>query len=408
MKRKIQKSLEGLPDPLQESLYKILNQLNVTRLTLYKRYCQMMGMFYRLQPLNPKKMVVVNFYGQGYGGNPKAIVEALMPLDSSLDIVWLYDPKRTNKDSFPSSVRLVPYATRKAMYELATAKVWLDNARKFFMPKKRQAQYYMQTWHAGITLKKVEKDAVHSLEKNYIKHAIKDAKQTDIMISNSIFTDRLYHESFWYEGELLTYGTPRCDSLVYPNEDSNKKVREYFNLAKDTNIVLYAPTFRANGQIDQYQLDYDALLDVLKIRDTQPWVVLLRLHPNVISEASNIIYNENLRNASSYPDMYELLSMSDVLLTDYSGVMFEFAVTKKPVFLYCLDLEIYRKERDFYFELDQLPFTLATSQESLFQNIQAHDDMKYLTGVDKFFSLVELHETGHASQKAAEWLIEKL
>ena len=107
---------------------------------------------------------------------------------------------------FPQEVRTVKYESLKGLYELATAKIWIDNSRKTFYPLKRKEQYYIQT-SRSLGIKKVEKDAEDTLSKNYI-NVKKHSKMANLFISNGNHISNLYKNSFWYNGEILVSGSP--------------------------------------------------------------------------------------------------------------------------------------------------------------------------------------------------------
>ena len=117
-------------------------------------------------------------------------------------------------------------------------------------------------------------------------------------------------------------------------------------------------------------------------------------------------YDDDIMNATSYPDMYELMAVSDILITDYSSVMFEAGFVKKPVFLFATDIEDYKQDRNFYFDLEQLPFPLATTNEELISRIEHFSKSEYEASVVEFNQSLGLKETGHASEKVAEWILQ--
>ena len=103
--------------------------------------------------------------------------------------------------------------------------------------------------------------------------------------------------------------------------------------------------------------------------------------------------------------MQTLLLASDILITDYSSVMFDFELLKRPCFLYCPDFEDYvKKERKTYFSLQELPFTLDTSNEALISSILAYDEEEYLGRLRTFDERIGSFERGHACEKIIEWI----
>ncbi len=116
--------------------------------------CRFLFIIFRIFPIKKNKVVVINFYGNGYGDNPKYICEELIKTHEELDVIWLVNKM---DDVFPNQIRKVKYKSIKAIYEMATAKIWIDNARKRKYVIKRNGQYYIQTWHGGIRIKEGRK-----------------------------------------------------------------------------------------------------------------------------------------------------------------------------------------------------------------------------------------------------------
>lgn len=348
------------------------------------------------------KIVICNYFGKGYGDNGKYIAEEIIKQGLKYDLVWLLREELIGMVEFPAEVRVVKYGSIKGLYELSTAKVWIDNSRKFFYPIKRKDQYYIQTWHGGIALKKIEKDAANVLSKDYINAAKIDSKMADLFISNSEFCTNMYKNAFWYDKEIYEIGSPRCDILFSNQLPNKKKVRNYYKINKEEKILLYAPTFRNNQSTDIYSIDYNSLLRILEEKFKSKWVILVRLHPNISSESNFMKYSTNIINASEYDDMYELLSASDILITDYSSTMFEFSFMKKPVFLYTPDIEDYKRDRNFYFKIENLPYKIAKSDNELQYTIKNFDENEYLKKLSLFLEQLNLFEKGQASKKLVD------
>lgn len=369
----------------------LLKIKNLIRYVFYWGICLVL-------PINKKRVLVSSYYGLGYGDNLKYVVEELLK-NNDLEIIWLVKNKEISK-TLPSKVKGVDINSFKSVYYLATSKVWIDNCRKPFILKKRKSQYYVQTWH-GFALKKIEKDAENSLSKWYVKNAKKDSKCIDFIISDSKFMDNIYKNSFWYNGETQILGSPRNDIIIEPKK-VKEKVYNYFKLNNSVKTVLYAPTFRADGSLKAYNLDYDKLLKACKERYGEEFVALVRLHPNVINKSSDLTFTSKVINASTYPDMQELLSTVDIVISDYSSLMFDFALSFKPCFQFATDIEEYKKDRDFYFDLNSLPFPLATNNEELFSNIINFEKDSYYSGLKDFYDKVGMNLKGDASIKTAE------
>ncbi len=354
-------------------------------------------------PVDGKKVVFSSYYGRGYSDNPKAIADAMLKNGTKAKLIWLCKDEK-EAASLPEGVMPCPYDSPKRIWELATARVWVDNCRKYERFKKKN-QYYLQTWH-GFPLKKIEKDAKASLPSDYERGALRDSGFTDLLLSNSKFETEVLRRCFWYDGEIAQFGSPRNDVFFEDNSQTKEKVYKALGLSGDRKTVLYAPTFRADHSIEAYSLDAEALYKACNKSFGGEWTVLIRLHPNVAEQSSTLFAydGENIVDATMYPDMQELLCTADILITDYSSSMFDFALSGKPCLRLALDLEAYMKDRNFYFEYGELPFPYALSNEELIGIIDSFSVEEYNRARDAFYSRIALCEDGKASERCAAWI----
>ncbi len=363
---------------------------------------------FRVFKIKKNKIVCVSYHGRGYGDSEKYIIDELLKLNNKLDIVWSINDS-VDTTSFPKQIRFVKIYSIKWIYELATAKVWLNNSRFEYYIKKRKDQYYIQTWHGSIPLKKIEYDAIDNLSKYYEKSMRNDSEMTNLAISNSRFCTELYKRAFKYNCEILEIGTPRNDVLLNNNYlEYNNRIKDYYKIGQNKKVLLYAPTFRNDYSNNPYNIDFNKVKKELDTKYKKEWIILIRLHPNIKDPSKLIDYNENIINASNYPDMQELLIGCDILVTDYSSSMFDAIILDKPVFLYTNDLEEYvSKERGFNFELQKLPFLLAKDEKELEDKILSFDELKMQEKYNQFKDEIGLSETGKSSKEVAKIILEK-
>ncbi len=361
--------------------------------------------FFRLIPIKRKKVVFCNYVGKGYGCNPKYIAEELIRRNKGWDLVWLTD---FTDGRFPPQIRVVKYESIRAIYELATAGVWVDNQRKLPHYKKRKAQCFIETWHGGGgPMKKIGADNPRNFgNKPYEKTSRHMDKIVNVMISNSACCTAIYRSAFLYHGQILECGYPRNDILLQDTGRFRTKVYEYFGLPREQKTVLYAPTYRNGRNMDQYSLDTGRLIETLTRAFGGSWTVLFRLHPTMLFRAGEGCYNERVLNASGYDDMQELLAGVDILISDYSSVISEFALTGKPVFLFATDIKDYAVERDFYIDYYTLPFPIANTNEELMDNICSFDAESYGERVREYLKSVGMAEKGNASEAVADYIEE--
>lgn len=360
----------------------------------------------RFLPIKKNKIVFQSYYGRGYGDNPKYIAEELRKSDMNLDFVWVING--VDEPGVPVGFRTVTFRSFKYIFEMSTAKIWVDNSRKEYCMKKKN-QYYMQTWHGGFAFKKVERAVESELQPCYIKQAKRDAAQTDVMLSNSNALSKVYREDFWYSGEILQRGLPRNDRLFNFTDADVKGIREKLKIENDVHLLLYAPTFRKNMGFQAYTLDYERCCKALENRFGGKWKILVRLHPNVFTAADSLNFDERfVINVSHYNDIQDLYIVSDFLITDYSSVIFDFILLKRRAAIYADDIDDYMSDRGFYFDLFGLPFDVCQNNDEIEKMILSFDDTKYSEKLNKFFEEQVFSENGTASAAAADWLLEHM
>ncbi len=358
-------------------------------------------------PVNPRKVVFCSYYGRGYSDSPKAIAEALLSSGEKRKLQWLVKTPEDAKE-LPQGVEPVPYDSFRRIYALSTAKIWVDNCRKGCRGKKK-SQYYLQTWH-GFALKRIEKDAERALEPAYVQSCKNDSAQCDLIVSGSDFMTKLYQNAFWYDGEVAAFGTPRNDVFFQNTDAVKQKVFAALGLKPTRRLLLYAPTFRVDHSTDAYKLDVENVLAACEKRFGGCWTALIRLHPNVAEQSKGLFAYDETRvlDATRYPDMQELLLAADLLITDYSSSMFDYALSGKPCLQFATDVEAYKTDRNFYFPIDSLPFPLADSNAALCREILAFDEEVYRKRWAAFYKEQGFCEDGQAAKRCADWILQKM
>lgn len=356
-------------------------------------------------PIAKRKILFVSYYGNGYGDSGKYVCNELLK-NASLDIYWAYNSKHS-KQTIPNGIKKVKFNSIKYLYHLSTANILINNTRFLYGIRKRKKQTYIQLWHGGIAMKKVEFDS--NLSSKYYKTMLSDNKMIDIMISNGSFCTKMYKESFKYDGKIMEFGTPRNDRLIKFNKHDYIEIRKEFKYDKDVKILLYAPTFRTNYSTNPYDINFDKIKETLETRTSNKWIIMIRMHPLARNYDFTLKGTINVKaiNVTDYPDMQKLISSCDILVTDYSSSMFEAMMIKKPVMLYAKDIIDYRSERGFYFDFNDLPFEKAynsiEAERKLFELLNSNYVLKY----SSFIKKIGLVEKGNASLKVCN-LITKI
>ena len=359
---------------------------------------KLVEVFCRKLPLQ-NKVVFDNYSGLGMGDDPKYIAMELLRRRSKLKLYWIVADKKTK---VVPGIKTIKLKSLSYIYHVMTAKVIVDNTRSSHHLQKHVGQYYIQTWHATVPLKKAEQD-VYNLGRYYIINAVKHAIDTDLMYSNNEFHKYRFEHSYWYDGPVIKCDVPRVSILLNTPFSLREDVYNYFNISNEKGIVLYAPTFRSDYSLDEIMWDYQQILQTFNTTYKRKHVMLIRLHPNIVEKASYIQYSSEIVNASSYPDMIELLAVADFLITDYSSSMFDFGITKKPVFLFCKDLKEYvGNDRNLEFSISELPFPMAESLDDLKNRVENFSTEDYHRELDLFYAKIGYKDSGRGSEVIAD------
>ena len=362
---------------------------------------------FRALPLRKNTILFTSYYGAQYGCNPKYLSEYFVRNYPNWDVAWGF----TNPEAHASiPVRKVRYLSLRFLFELATCQVFVTNFRMPTFFKRRKRQLYVQTWHSSLRLKAIEADAGPSVPKSYIQMAKNDSRQISLLLSGCEKSSEIFRRAFWYSGEILPAGTPRIDILVSGTLEKRLIIKQKLGIEGDTRIALYAPTFRDNKTGNPYNINLGALVDSLRNNWGGNWMVLLRMHPHIRNEINNwASASSPILDVTSYDDIQELLCVSDVVISDYSSLVFDFAYTGRPCFLYTPDLAEYlEKERTLYFDLKDLPFPIIRENGEWETVISAFDEEDYRSRVDVFLKKTGSYETGHACERVCLAIMERL
>lgn len=353
-----------------------------------------------------KKIVFDNFNGKGFGCNPKYIALELIKEKVDCKMIWLVSDMNTE---MPKEIKKVKYESLKSYYELATAKIWIDNVRKYKGINKKKNQFYIQTWHGGISLKRFEKDVEETLSPIYVAEAKNDGKIMDLLITNNEDQKKYFEKVFWYDGEILCNGTPRNDIIYKNDKNINKKVYEYFDIDENKKIVMYAPTFRKDHNMGAYMFDYEECCKRLCEKFGNEFIMLIRLHPNIAEQSEQIKYMSIVKNASKYPDIQELIAATDVVITDYSSVSFDAGLVYKPVFIIAKDFEEYTKnDRKLLYDMNELPFDISKTEMELYQNIEKFNLEDYKEKLNLFYTKIGVVHNNNSAKDIVEIIKEKI
>ena len=358
--------------------------------------------------------IVFNAFAD-YADHEKYISEAMHVKHPDWDLVWLVG---SLDSKLPDYVRKVQKSNwKKVIYEMETAKVWISDLPILDELVKREGQIYIQTKHwASITLKRFYLDAATF---NSVQEKRSDWKREseiiDYIVAGSWFDRESCRKGFAFDKEFIMAGSPRSDGL-FRTQENKKKVYSCYEIPENIHVLMFAPTSmfsRESGktvhQPGEIDFAYHAVKDALGKRFGGEWKIALRLHPSVVEAAKEMEFPDFVFDVSTYMDSEELVSAFDIVVSDYSSIMFEPAFIRKPVLLYAPDLDDYlENEYDLLFDYRDLPFDMAETMEELCGNIMKFDEDAYVNRVDAFLDRYGVHEDGHASERAVDFISELL
>lgn len=359
----------------------------------------------RVFPVSGKKILFCSFAGKNISCNPMYFNRYLVQYaEKGYQYIWaVKDPDSVRiPEDLKNHVRLVKTGSAAYFFEMMTAGIVIYNVglpAGSLVPKRKQ-QVWVNTWHGGGAFKAADMNADHTPFREKVNQIV--GRQIDIFLSsNRIFTERVSEAMKVESRKFRSIGLPRNDLFFYENENCREKVCRYYGISRENGILLYAPTFRGNflNAREAEGMKYPLVKEALEERFGKKFEILERKHHAVKPTVSEGVYP-----ASDYPDMQELLAAADVLITDYSSCMWDFALTDKPGFLFFPDLSTFDKDRDFYTKPEQWPYECAQTMEELCGQITAYDRKQALKKRDDFMSLTESYEKGSASEQLMELL----
>ena len=355
--------------------------------------------------INPKKVIFSSFEGRSYNDNPRYISERLHELRPDCEIVWLFRQEVIDDIKVPPYVKKQYRIKRSGLVEQATARFWVDNFRhteSLYLNGKKQ--FYIQTWHGDRGFKRVGDDNEKLPHK-----VLRMEDQCAMMIAGSRFGASTYRTAFHFKGEVLMDGCPRNDLLLRNDPAQAAEIRRRLGVGPDVKLLMYAPTYRDALErcAQDAVLDISQTLDHLEARTGEKWLCLYRAH--YLNTALNVQRDERLIDASRWPEMAELLLVTDMLITDYSSCGGDFALLRRPLFLYHADAEEYlRESRSFYFDIEKSPFLVAHDQaelERLIDETDAEKARENCEALDEFFGTTE---TGRASEAVCRYIMVRM
>lgn len=362
---------------------------------------------FRKLPRKDNLVFFESFLGKNYSDNPKYIYEYLDAHYPEYKTVWSFNEKTT----IPGKAKQVQRFSLRYFYTLARAKYWVNNSRMPYYLQKRKEGVYLQTWH-GTPLKRLvfDMDDVYLAgSQDYKANFYTQSRRWDYLNSANAFSTKIFQRAFQYDNPMLEYGYPRNDILYKRNNtDDIMNLKKKLGIPTDKKVVLYAPTWRDDDYVARGQYNFNLELDLKDMQKQlgEQYIIIVRTH-SLVSEMLDLSAYEGFAfNFSNYDDIAELYLVSDIMITDYSSVFFDYANLKRPILFFTFDLEKYRdKLRGFYLDIEnELPGPLLKTSDEVMNAIKNIEQVKeeYAVKYENFYKRFCSWENGTASEQTVK------
>ncbi|MFA1549076.1 bifunctional glycosyltransferase/CDP-glycerol:glycerophosphate glycerophosphotransferase [Actinomadura chokoriensis] len=351
-----------------------------------------------------------SYDGTQYGCSPRAIYEELARRGPEMECVWITQDGQFSVDlTTDVKTRTVLAGSREHYRVLARARHIVTNRGLPPWYFKRDGQTYVQTWH-GTPLKRLAHDLrdmpyQRTERQDWLEWEV---RRWDLLLSPSPYATQIMRRAFRYDGEILEAGYPRNDILSTPEWESvGSRIRKCLGIPDGKKVVLYAPTWRDDRRHGPGRQGFSLELDVETMRQAlgDDHILLLRTH-HLVTDKARTVTDDFVIDVSRYPDIAELYMAADVLVTDYSSAMFDYAVLGRPIVLFTYDLQRYRDHvRGFYFDLEaEAPGPVVTTSAAVAKEVKAAPDneQRYADAYDRFFVKYCPYDDGQAAARVVD------
>ncbi|MGI6500927.1 MAG: CDP-glycerol glycerophosphotransferase family protein [Anaerostipes sp.] len=360
-------------------------------------------------PVRKNVILFESSVGRNYSGNPRYIYEELVRQgkDKKYHCVWIFENPNVK---LPGNCVKVKRARLKYLYYMIVAKVWVFDCRQPMYLIKRSETTYIQTWH-GTPLKKLaldmdllDMDGSQDI-KQYHDEFRENTKTWDYLLAQNKYSQDIFRRCFAFEDKpILEGGYPRNDILIRRNSEKNiVHLKKKLGLPMDKKIILYAPTWRDNETYGNGRYQFASKIDFKKLQEElqDEYVFIVKYHYLVSDKIDWSPYKDFVYQFDETRDIALLYLVSDMLITDYSSVMFDYSILKRPMLFFAYDLEYYRENlRGFYFDfLEEAPGPISRTNDELIRDIREYDSSKWKEKYEIFSNKYNKHEDGKAANR---------
>lgn len=364
------------------------------------------------QPVMDNWIMFECFFGKNYGDNPKPVYEYLSrTYPGRFRMIWSME--HPSKADIPYEHRTVKRGGLRYAYYLARCKYFVFNTKQIGWWMKRDGQVFLETWH-GTPLKRLAFDMGDnfSAAPGYKKSIYQMTRKWDHLIAPNRFSSDIFRSCFMYDANMLEYGYPRNDILHSPDRDAiAASIRQKLGIPLDKKTILYAPTWRDDEYYAAGKYKFTLKLELPKLKEAlgDEYVILLRTHYYIADKVDVTGMEGFVYNLSSYSDIADIYLISDICITDYSSVFFDYANLKRPMLFYTYDIDKYRDMlRGFYFDMEStVPGPLLYTTEEVIDAVRNIDSVnaRFADRYEAFYERFCGWEDGHAAENVAEEVI---
>lgn len=346
-------------------------------------------------PVDKKKIYFVSFNGKQYSCNPKYLYEYLLK-NRKNEFSYVWEFQDTSKAVLVPNAKVVKRLSFASFIQMMTAGYIVTNwGFKWYIPL-RKNQILLETWHGGGAYKKV--GAASEPQKNQ-----GGERRINYYVSSSRkFTEVQSLSKACPVERYIPTGMPRNDIILNDHAAVVKVIRRTYGISESDNVLLYAPTYRGKhvfkkGYSKTVEIDFEKLHSALEKKWGGTWKIMYRSH--YFDSYLSAVLPGSIIDVTNHEDMQELLCTADVLVTDYSSSMWDFALTKKPCFLYFPDYVEGESEKLFYTPPKTWPFILSTTNDELRNAIISFDESEYVEKVIEHVKMFGSYEKGTACEQ---------
>ena len=352
---------------------------------------------------------VESFFGKSYSDSPKYLYEYLYDkYGDQYRFIWCLNRRTREVKGRPSICRR---HSLRYVYYTARAKYFICNTRQPAWFKKRKETVFVETWH-GTPLKKLAFDLedIHAVSQDHKKLFYSQSKEWDYLVSANRFSTDVFERAFCFPREkIIETGYPRND-ILYSEHAGRiaEEVKRELGIPKGKRVILYAPTWRDNQFYEKAKYKFTLVLDLERMRREfgNDSVLLLRTHYYIADRLELSGLDDFVYNGSGYGDVSRLYLVSDICITDYSSVFFDFANLKRPLLFFSYDLEDYKEEiRGMYLDMEkELPGPVVQTNDELIDALRHLDEVteQYRERYERFYDKFCHIDDGNAAERVVQ------